>query len=296
MTVLRVGDPGPLTLVQDLGRPHRAADGVAASGAADREAHRLAQRLVGNLDGAAGLEVLLGGLRLVATGPAVVAVTGARCTVLLDGVPQGQDRALAVPAGGTLALRSVTGGVRTYLAVRGGLGVTPVLGSRSRDTLGGVGPPPVAAGDDLPVLRPARPSRAAWFEAVPVRPVGDRVGVLRGPHADALDAATWRAVQAAVLRVGQAVDRVGVRLDPPERLRDRLAGAAGDLPSFPVLPGCIQLTPDGALVVLGPDAGVTGGYPVVAVAEPAGRDVLAQVRPGDALRLRPVYPTLPRTR
>lgn len=285
MTALRVVAPGALTLVQDLGRPDRAVDGVAASGAADRGAHRLAQRLVGNPDGAAGLEVLLGGLRLVAAGAAVVAVTGARCAVLLDGVPQGQDRALAVPAGGALTLGAVTGGVRTYLAVRGGVGVAPVLGSRSRDTLGGVGPPPVTAGDELPVSPPPGASRPAWFETVPVRPAGDRVEVLRGPHGDALAATVWTAAQAAVLRVGQAVDRVGVRLEPSPELRARLAGAAGDLPSFPVLPGCVQLTPDGGLLVLGPDAGVTGGYPVVAVAGPAGRDVLAQVRPGDAVRL-----------
>ena len=277
---LRVADAGPLTLVQDLGRPGREQWGVAGSGAFDRGAHALAQRLVGNQAGAAGLEVLLGGLRFVAEADVVVAVAGAPCPVSVGGRPEAPGVALRVPAGASFALGAPARGVRCYLAVRGGIAVPPVLGSRSRDTGAALGPAPVGAGDLLPVGAPAA-ALEPWYGPAPSRePLLDGPAVVElapGPHDEmAAPEGDWV--------VGERSDRVGVRLVDP---RGRLAGAgSGGLPSFPVLPGSVQLTPAGELVVLGPDAGVTGGYPVLGVATGASLDRLAQCRPGERVTVR----------
>ncbi len=275
---LEVLDPGPLTLVQDLGRPGREQWGVAPTGAFDRGSHALAQRLVGNEPGAAGLEVLLGGLRLVAAGDVVVAVAGAPVPLTAAGRPEGPGVALRLRSGDELALGRPADGVRTYLAVRGGLAVPAVLGSRSRDTGSGLGPAPITGGDLLPVgadvadgvwLGPV-PSHAARFERPAV------VELAPGPHDDLTGdpSGSWT--------VAADSDRVGVRLVGGPVLR----GVPGGLPSFPVLPGSVQVTPAGELLVLGPDAGVTGGYPVVGLVTGSSLDRLAQCRPGDVVAVR----------
>ncbi len=305
---LRVVTPGPSTLVQDRGRPGLAAQGVGTAGAADLAAWSLGRRLVGNdagpapgegsparrdqASGTAGLEVLLGGLEVEALRDLVVAVTGARCVVTVDGRAVGQDVAVVVPRGALLRLGRVTDGLRAYVAVRGGLAVPAVLGSRSRDTLAGLGPVPLAAGDVLAVL-PDDDLGQAWFEVVPVRTRGRRdgagppvLGLDPGPHDDVLDADGWASLQGCDWQVGADSDRVGTRLLPPDAVRPLIAGAAGDLPSLPVVPGCVQLTPSGEIVVLGVDAGVTGGYPVVGLVDRENLDVLSGRRPGTAVRLR----------
>ena len=131
-------DPGLLTLVQDLGRPGWAHIGVGRSGAADAGALRLANRLVANDEGAAGLEVLLGGLRLRAVGDVTVALTGAPGPAWLDGRPVGARGGAGAAVGrGAAARHRRPSGLRTYVAVRGGIDVPPVLGSRSTDQLAG---------------------------------------------------------------------------------------------------------------------------------------------------------------
>ena len=283
MTALDVVTPGPLTLLQDLGRPGRQGQGVAPSGAFDRGAHDRAQRLVGNDPVAAGLEVLLGPFTAVARGDVVVAVTGPVGAVTVDGRPEAGETALVVRDGARLELGPAVGGLRLVVAVRGGLDVPPVLGSRSRDVGGGIGPPPVAAGDVLPVGTLAR-DQPHYGVLVPRRG-GEGPVVLElapGPHDDALDGAGWEVLERARWEVGGRSDRMGVRLTSPGF---RPAGA-GELASFPVVPGCVQLTPSGELVVLGPDAGVTGGYPVLGVVPSPGLDVLAQARPGAVVGVR----------
>ena len=277
---LRVVHPGPLTLVQDLGRPGRERWGVAGSGAFDRAAHALAQRLVGNPPGSAGLEVLLGGLRCLTETDVVVAVAGAPCLVSVGGRPEAPGVALRLPAGSSLVLGAPVRGLRCYLGVRGAIAVPPVLGSRSRDTGAALGPAPVAAGDLLPVGAPGGPLDPWYGPAPSPGPPLDGPVVVElapGPHDEvAAPEGDWM--------VSERSDRVGVRLVDP---RGRLAGAgSGSLPSFPVIPGSVQLTPAGELVVLGPDAGVTGGYPVLGVATAASLDRLAQCRPGDRVTIR----------
>jgi biotin-dependent carboxylase-like uncharacterized protein len=282
--------PGPSTLVEDLGRPGREHWGVAPSGAFDRAAHARAQRLVGNAETAAGLEVLMGGLECVAETDLVVAVAGAACPVEVGGRPEGSDVALYVPAGRVLVLRTAPAGLRAYVAVRGGLAVPPVLGSRSRDVGGRIGPEPLAAGQVLPVGDDATGQPLYEPAPSPHRPPDPdpAVELVPGPHDDLLDDAGWRALEAARWVVGERSDRMGVRLaaEPLPGGSLRQGRVPGGLPSFPVMTGSVQLTPSAELVVLGPDAGVTGGYAVLGVVGPGDLDALAQCRPGDVVRLR----------
>lgn len=283
-SAVEVVEPGVLTLVQDLGRPGWAHVGVGRSGAADVAALRLANRLVANTEGAAGLELLMGGLRLRARGPLTVACAGAPAPVRVGGVPVGMHAPVEVPAGAEVRIGAPTSGLRTYLAVRGGVDVPPVLGSRATDRLGGIGPAPLAAGDVLPVGAP--PSGWPPVDVAPVRPWPDgpwRLPVLPGPHADWFDGGPDALCGADGFRVTPSSDRVALRLDGPRVVRVP-ARADAELPSAGLVPGAVQVPPDGLPVVFGVDHPVTGGYPVVAVVRTSALGALAQVRPGEPVR------------
>lgn len=263
---------GPLATVQDLGRPGRAALGVAASGAFDRSAFRLANRLVGNPAGAAGVEFVLGGLAVRFTAPVTVALTGAPCPGAPDwGAP------LSLPAGSILRVGSPAVGLRSYLAVRGGIVAAAVLGSMSTDTLSGLGPPPLRPGDALEI-GPASGFVTGASAAEAARP--PVLTVRFGPRDDWFSTAARAALIESEWIVRTDSDRIGIRLDGPALARV----VAGELPSEPTLPGALQVPADGRPILLGPDAPVTGGYPVIAVVtdlDPAG-----QLRPGDRVRFR----------
>lgn len=292
MTTVRVIDPGPLTLVHDLGRPGLSALGVSASGAFDRAAHRLANRLVGNDENAAALECLLGGLHVALPAGGWFAVTGAWSDAVLvagDGsrsVVEPHTAQLA-PVAAELHLGAVTHGLRSMVAVRGGFAVPLTLGSRSRDTLAALGPEPVRAGDVLP-LGPEPESPVPPADLVPVDPPADGIvelGVRPGPRHEWFTAETWQLLLTSEWTTSARSDRTGVRLEGPalERVPD-LVGV--ELASEGMLCGSIQVSPDGAPTVLGPDYPVTGGYPVIAVVVDASLDLLAQLRPGQPVRLR----------
>lgn len=276
--------PGVLTLVQDRGRPGLAAVGVGRSGAADRSALRLANRLVGNAADAAVLEVLLGGVELRFPLGGVVALAGAQVPAWVDTTPVGPHAATRVPPGGVLRTGHATRGLRLTVAVRGGIDVPPVLGSRSSDQLSGIGPAPLRSGDVLGVGDRLQDAAQPWAE--PPRDWAERVvlQVHPGPRAGWFPPGALDRLPAAVYTVTPASNRVAVRLDgPPVARLDR-----GELPSEPLVPGAVQVPPDGRPVVFGADHPVTGGYPVLAVVEPRSRDRAAQLRPGDQVVLEPV--------
>lgn len=292
MSEVRVLDPGPLSLVQDLGRPGLAALGVSASGAFDRAAHRLANRLVGNDESAAALECLLGGLRLSLPAGSWFAVTGAWSDAELttaDGARQTVEphTATVVEAAAELRLGAVTRGLRSTLALRGGFTMSTTLGSRSRDTLAALGPEPLRAGDVLP-LGPAPAMAVPLADLVPVDPPADGIvelGVRPGPRTPWFTAEAWRLLLTTEWITSARSDRTGVRLEGPALVRvPDLVGF--ELASEGMLRGSIQVSPDGAPTVLGPDHPVTGGYPVIAVVVDASLDLLAQLRPGQPARLR----------
>jgi biotin-dependent carboxylase-like uncharacterized protein len=277
--VIEVLDPGVLTLVQDLGRPGWAHVGVGRSGAADATSLRLANRLVANPEGAAGLEVLLGGLRIRAGGPTTVAVTGAPGPVWVDGTPVAHNAVLELAAGAELRVGTSPVGLRSYVAVRGGIDVPPVLGSRSSDQLAGIGPSPLRAGDVVPVG--AAPTDWPVVELAPERPWPTQVvlPVQPGPQADWFEDGLT-ALCAGEYTVTPATNRVALRLSGPGIRRREVR----ELPSAGLVPGAVQIPPDGQPVVFGVDHPVTGGYPVLAVVRGRALDLLGQVRPGERVR------------
>ncbi len=277
---LHVVDPGPRTTVQDGGRPGCGRWGVARSGAADRAAWRLANRLVGN-EPMAALEVTMGGLHIQTDESAVIAVCGAPCPVFVNDRPAASDSAVLLAPGDALRLGYAPIGRLAYVAVRGGVAEPAVLGSRSFDTLGGIGPPPLRSGQTIAVgvIHDMPPP---WFDRVPVAPIdpSPTLSASPGPRVDWVDTGELYGQQ---WRVSDHCDRVGVRLSG--RPVPWAAGHVGrELPSEPMLAGAVQVPPDGQPIILGPDCGVTGGYPVVAVLDCAGVDRAAQLRPGDTLR------------
>jgi biotin-dependent carboxylase-like uncharacterized protein len=283
VTELAVVRAGALTTVQDLGRPGLAHLGVPRGGAADRASLGLANRLVGNAPGAACLEITLGGLAVRPGGPATIAVTGAAGDLRVAGHPVAAASVVTVPAGALVEVGTATAGLRWYLAVRGGLDVPAELGSRATDTLSGLGPPPVADGDVLPVGT----ETAGWpvVDVAPVPPppaTGVILALLPGPRDARLVPGELDRLLATTWRVAPASDRVGVRLDgPPLRL-----ATGGEGASEGVVRGGIQVPSGGRPVMFLADHPVTGGYPVVACVPQADVDRAAQLRPGQEVRFR----------
>jgi biotin-dependent carboxylase-like uncharacterized protein len=288
---LEVTRTGALVLVQDEGRPGLAAVGVGRSGAADRGAHRLGARLVGHPPDRASLEVLLGGLAVRAHGRLTVALTGAPALATVDGRPVAHAALVELPDGAVLELGTPSAGVRTYLTVRGGIAVPPVLGSRSTDTLSGVGPPPVRAGEVLPVGDPGEDFPRVDHVALPahrLRPGGSSqaLEVMTGPRADWVGgwATGLGGLLGATWQVSGDSDRVGLRLRG-SRVERVPEWRHRELPTEGMVRGAVQVPPDGGPVVFLADHPVTGGYPVVAVLTASACDRAAQLRPGDAVLL-----------
>ncbi|NJC72507.1 biotin-dependent carboxyltransferase family protein [Planosporangium thailandense] len=280
--MIEVIRPGPLTTVQDLGRPGWAALGVSPSGAADLGALRLANRLVGNPESAACLEITLGGLVARFDEAAIVALTGAPAPVRVGDRQGFLNGPFTVRAGERLVLGAPQRALRTYLAVRGGIDAAPVFGSRSTDLLSGLGPAPVTAGARLPVGDAVAGMPTVDLAPVPVAP-GDLVlRVLAGPRDDWITAEARRLFASAPYAVSARSNRVGVRLEGPPLVLAR----RDELPSEGIVRGAVQVPPDGRPVLFLADHPVTGGYPVIGVVEPPDLDLLGQARPGERVSLR----------
>ncbi|MBW1603287.1 biotin-dependent carboxyltransferase family protein [Streptomyces sp. JJ66] len=280
---LRVVRAGALTTVQDLGRPGHAALGVPRSGALDQPAHRLANRLVGNPPGAATLETTLTGVCVRTSRAAVFAVTGAPAAVRAEGRPAAWASAVHLPAGGTLEVGAPTSGLRSYVAVGGGVTPQPVLGSRSRDLLSGLGPPPLADGDTLPVGAPCGPplhTDLAWCQAPPSELV---LPVLLGPREDWFTSEALRTLASAGFSVSSRSNRIALRTEGPPLER----AVRRELPSEAMVVGAVQVPTDGRPVVFLADCPTTGGYPVIGVVPESGLAAAAQAVPGTAVRFVP---------
>jgi biotin-dependent carboxylase-like uncharacterized protein len=274
--MIEVLEPGPLTTVQDRGRPGYAALGVARAGAFALQAFQVANRLVGNSRDAAALELTFGGLVLRVVDAATVALTGAPCPGLDPGVP------VSLPAGTVLRLGSPPIGVRSYLAVRGGIDVPALLGSRSTDLLSGIGPDPLRTGDRLTIG--PQPQESVLGSPAPLPTIGNSpvLHMRLGPRDDWFAPSAVALLTTAAWVVRADSNRIGVRLDGPALPRSR----AGELPSEPTLPGAVQVPSDGRPIVFGPDAPTSGGYPVIGVVRRGDLEALAQARPGGELRFR----------
>ena len=303
--MLEVLSPGLLSSVQDLGRPGWRRLGVCAGGAADRDALRVGNWLVGNADEAAGLEVTLTGPTLRVRQRTLIALTGGDVDAHCQGQSLPMWRPIALEAGSEVRIARVLRGARAYLAVAGGIDVPLVLGSRSTDLSSGFGGwqgRALRAGDKLPVFRAGAAvqrlverlldGQSAW-RAAPwwVGPVEDLSGavamlhLLPGADLAALDPRVLRALRDGVWTVSPDSDRMGLRFDGPPVPRT----PRHEQISAAVLPGTVQLPPDGLPIVLGVDAQTVGGYPRVGQVIRADLGRAMQLRPGE--RVRPVLIT-----
>ncbi|BDP42564.1 hypothetical protein DAETH_25330 [Deinococcus aetherius] len=281
---LTVERPGLLTTVQDAGRRARAL-GVPEGGAADPVARRLANALVGNPAGAAGLEVTLGGPTLRFHADALVSLCGAPFEARLDG-PFPLWRAVPVRKGQTLSIPGTPGGARAFLAVRGGLHGQEVFGSRSTDLrtgFGGLEGRSLRAGD-----------RLSWFPSAPALPprafVSPDLHTPTGPDLTLRVLPTPEATPdllavlcGSTFTVSGQADRMGARLTEPVP-----APHDPTRVSLPNPPGAVQLPPDGRPILLLSDAGTHGGYPTPLVVARVDLPALGQLRPGDRVKFRPV--------
>lgn len=280
--MIEVLGAGLCDLVMDLGRPGRGALGVPAGGAADSGALAAANRLVGNPDDAAALEIALRGPTLRFPAGGVAAITGARFAARRSsGSPVIWDQSFVMAPGETLSLGGADDGCRCWLALQGGIVVPSVMGSRSTFLpagFGGYAGRALRGGDVLALggeprdLRPLRTRPPAIDKASPLR-------LVAGPQVAWFDDHGLAALFGGTYRVAPTSDRRGVRLNGPAVTHVR-----AELPSQGVLPGAVQVPPDGQPIVLGWDGPVTGGYPVVGTVVTADLPLLAQLRPGDAVR------------
>lgn len=291
---VEVVSPGLQLLVQDRGRPGLAGLGVPASGAADRVALRDANRAVGNHPDAAVLEGIGPiGLRFHGAGVAVVAGAVTELAVVgADGRVRGirHGAPFAVAGGDVLEAGPPSRGLRFTIAVRGGIRMPEELGSLSADTLSGIGPAPLRAGDIVPVGDAA--ARAVEPDPLPRElPASGELVVLDmtlGPRADWFEPDAVRLLSAQEWLVTPRSDRVGIRL----RGEHPLTRAVGDeLPSEGVADGAIQVPADGQPVLFLPDHPTTGGYPIIGALTDAARDVAGQLPPGARIRFRVVSET-----
>ncbi|PYN08946.1 MAG: KipI antagonist [Candidatus Rokuibacteriota bacterium] len=282
--MIRVLEPGPQTTVQDVGRTGQMRYGIPPSGPVDRSSFVLANRLVGNLDGAAALEFTLMGPRLRAETPCTLAVSGADAPVTINDAPAPTWTTLALEAGDVMKIGAARAGVRGYIAVAGGIDVAPVLGSRAtylRGRMGGVHGRALARDDRLPLghARTARPRTVP--EAARPRWGGETVlRVVLGPQADRFTNEGVVTFLDSAYEVLPQSDRMGARLNGP-----RIAHAGGhDIISDGIALGAVQVPGDGQPIVLLVDRQSTGGYTKIATVCSFDIARVGQAKPGQRLR------------
>jgi len=282
--VIEVLEPGLLTTVQDQGRPGHRRVGVSGAGAMDAHAHAAANRAVGNEAGAAALECTIAGPALAFLAPLHFAVAGADLGAVLERadlgpwpVPPGAS-VLARP-GNVLRFTERRRGCRASVALRGGIDVPAVLGSRATDLpsgFGGAAGRALRAGDRLAVR--TSPGEVAPRGSPPQGHAAQAtLRVVLGPQADHFERGVIARFLSSAWRVGPASDRVGCRLEG-EPLRH--LGPA-EILSDGMVPGSIQVPPDGQPIVMAADGPTTGGYPKIATVVTADLPLLAQLVPGE---------------
>jgi antagonist of KipI len=276
-----------LTTVQDLGRPGWSCIGVPIGGAADALSLRIGNRLVGNPDNAAALEMTMHGGSFLFDDRAIACIVGGEAQCFLDSRPVSHLGAIEIPPGSTLVLGPMTRGVRAYLCLAGGIEVPGILGSRSTyisATFGGHHGRALASADLLELESAHRPPRELPeslrpLAALPTSPFTLRVVPVDPTHSDDF----WHAPHT----VSNQSNRAGVRLhrhaSPPFA-----PARSGRMISEGMPPGAIQLPPGGEPIILGPDHPTTGGYPVVGCVASVDLHLVGQLRPGEIVYFRPI--------
>jgi antagonist of KipI len=288
--VLLVEKPGLLTTVQDLGRPGHRKFGVPPSGAMDRFALAAANRLVGNPEGAAGLECALNGPVLLALQPCLVAVTGADFTPSVNGAEVPPWTGVYLAAGERLSFAGRRWGARCYIAVAGGLAGSRWLGSVATYLLvekGGFDGRTLEARDVLSLATPApRPLIAGRHLSRRLLPPYGRepaLSAVPGPHYGRLNRASRSALLKSTFAVSRDADRMGFRLEGPP-----LTLSGSELLSIGLTMGAVQLPIGGQPILLMADHQTAGGYPVILGVARAALPLAAQLLPGDRLTFKEV--------
>jgi antagonist of KipI len=284
-SVVHVVKPGMLTTVQDAGRWGFQSRGVPVGGPMDPVSHRLANALVGNDQGAAALEITLVGPELEFDDERLVAVAGAEFELSLDGRPTPCNAPFIVSAGSHLRFGERGRGARAYLAVSGGIAVTPVFGSRSThlvSAMGGVGGRALVAFDRLPLGDPGRVSGMPLAPQSPTVALPDHHATLRvlpGPQVEHFSADALDVLQSAPYAIDQNSDRMGFRLEGPRLAHARGANIISDATPL----GVLQVPASGQPILLMADRQTSGGYPKIATVIAADIAVAGQLGPADTI-------------
>ncbi|MBP6018873.1 MAG: biotin-dependent carboxyltransferase [Burkholderiaceae bacterium] len=300
MKTMHVQRPGMLTTLQDLGRFGHQQYGVSVNGPMDEWSHRLANALVGNPEDAAVLECTLGGPSLSFSQSVLIALCGARMRVTADGQPVPYGRAILLRRGVVLDIGERIDGARVYLAVRGGLGPEPVLGSRStnlRAGFGGYHGRALKGGDRVPLCAVSQELRALPIDrrmvqsglpmlsvlpvdvTPPLRPT-DALRFIPGPQWSAFTDQARMDIKGQPYQITPQSDRMGIRLGGPALMLEQPMELVSEATAF----GTLQVPPDGQPIVLMADRQSAGGYPKIGYVVSADLPVLAQAMPGDMLR------------
>jgi antagonist of KipI len=304
MSVIQVVAPGLLTTVQDLGREGFGPMGVSPSGAADRIALRLGNRLVGNAEGAAGLEMTLLGGTFLFQEPTGIALMGADFGATLDGVPVELGSSLEAQSGQTLRAGPTRSGARCYLCIQGGIAVTPFLGSASTHLLSGLGGLEGRAlrkGDVLNCGPATSEFRKRIVSPLALQHLLPRkvLRVTGGPHDDRWAESLQQLFYANPYRVAEESNRMGLRLDGPgldgPGLDGRRLGGSpvparsgGQMITEGIALGAIQVPESGQPIISFVEQQTTGGYPIIANVISADLSSIGQLRPRDAIRFQRV--------
>lgn len=296
MRSLRVINPGMLTTVQDLGRPGFASMGVPTGGAADTLSLRIGNRLVGNPDNAAALEMTMTGGTFEFLDDALVTLTGGEAKIEIETTtgtkhtPQICSH-IHLSRGDKLQITPITRGVRSYLCIAGGIEVNHVLGSASTllsAQFGGFQGRSLKAGDVLTwsninsrakskipshITQIARSLNELLFNRTTLR-------TINGPHINEFTPATYDTFFNTTFRISSRSNRVGVRLEGAITTTK----STGRMPSMGMMHGAIQVPPGGEPIILMADHPTTGGYPVIACVATVDLPKLGQLRPGEIIR------------
>ncbi|MFI8415403.1 5-oxoprolinase subunit PxpC [Serratia sp. NPDC078593] len=279
--MLNILRAGIYTTVQDLGRNGFRQLGVSQGGALDVPALKIANLLVGNTPEAAGLEITLGQFSAEFTQAGWIALTGAGCDAQLDGKPLWTGWRYPVKSGQQLVLNLPKHGMRSYLAIAGGIAVPEILHSRSTDLkagFGGLQGRQIKDGDSLPLGRNATsPTQIAGVKQLLFN---NRIRALPGPEYDEFSPESQDNFWRSAWQLSPQSNRMGYRLQgnlPLVRTTDR------EMLSHGLLPGVVQVPPNGQPIVLMADAQTTGGYPRIACVIEADLYHLAQIRLGEPI-------------
>ena len=289
MSIIQVQSPGLLTTVQDLGREGFGPLGVSPSGAADPLSLRIGNRLVGNPESAAGLEMTLLGGTFQFPQATTIALTGSDFGATLDGAPLAPWNSTEVTSGQTLRVASTRSGARCYLSLHGGIIVNPFLGSASTHLLSGLGGYQGRAlrkGDVLRLGREIAPFRKKTVDSQSLEQLAPRkiLRVTAGPQSDWFPQSSLRAFYENTYRVAEESNRMGLRLEGHSIARE----SSGEMITEGVSLGAIQITASGLPIILFVEQQTTGGYPKIANVISADLHSLGQLRPRDEIRFEQV--------